>query len=125
MNEYFEQFNIHSKNSSVRLQDLPWNKHAVCEGVFLKHYVTADMSGGGFSCHLVRVEAGCSISEHVHNDNWELHEVINGSGIGVVAGERIPYEEGTIAIIPQGEKHKVEAGEQDLYLWAKFIPALL
>ena len=35
------------------------------------------------------------------------------------------YAQGTITIIPAGSSHKVVAGEDGLYILAKFTPALL
>lgn len=107
------------------LQDLPWKAHASCAGVFLKHLVTAADTQGQFSCHLVRVQAGCEISEHTHPDHWELHEVVAGQGRAFLRGNELAYRPGNIVVIPLGEKHRVVAAGEDLYLWAKFVPALL
>ena len=107
------------------LGDVDWKAHATCPGVSLKHYITGSMTDGKFSCHLVRVQAGCEISEHIHEANWELHEVIGGKGTGELAGKSMAYEAGVTVVIPQGEVHRVAAADEDVYLWAKFIPALL
>ncbi len=39
-------------------------------------------------------------------------------------GAKLPYEAGVISILPIGMPHEVIAGEDGLYLFAKFMPAL-
>ncbi len=109
----------------VDVKSIEWNPHPAFIGVFLKHLVKGELTGNKFSCHLVKVNSGCEIGEHVHEDKWELHEVIGGAGKGFLIDKEIPFEPGVSVVIPEGVKHKVIAGEGGLYLLAKFIPALL
>ncbi|GAP21569.1 cupin domain-containing protein [Leptolinea tardivitalis] len=125
MNNIIDQGIIATVDGELSLSLIPWNKHATCEGVFLKHLIKGEQTGGKFSCHLVKVQAGCQISDHIHPENWELHEVVSGEAIGIIENRQISYEPGTCAVIPQGKIHRVVAGDQDLYIMAKFIPALL
>ncbi len=111
--------------NEIDVKNLVWNAHPTFRGVFLKHLVKGENTDGKFSCHLVKVKAGCEISEHVHENQWELHEVVDGTGRGVLANKEISYELGVSIVIPKGVKHKVIAGEEDLYLLAKFVPALV
>ena len=104
---------------------LAWNSHPSFDGVSLKHLITGRDTGGRFSAHLVRLEPGAEIGDHVHEANWELHEVAEGSGHCVLDGRRIPYEPGVAAIMPENAPHSVRAGEDGLCLLAKFVPALL
>lgn len=103
---------------------LPWNEHPTFLGVALKHLITGKDTNHNFSCHIVRVKAGCEIGNHIHEGKWELHEVIKGNGTCIIADEQILYNVGTIAVIPADIPHTVKADE-DLYMFAKFIPALL
>ncbi|NMB54462.1 MAG: cupin [Leptolinea sp.] len=107
------------------VSDIIWNKHATNEGVFIKHLIKGEATEGKFSCHLVKVLRGCEISDHTHPNNWELHEIICGSGIGYMDGKEIQYTCGAIITIPRGKNHRIVAGDQDLYLLAKFVPALV
>ena len=125
MKEQIEQGKRITMDQSVDIDDIAWNKHSSCHGVFLKHLVTGAETDGKFSFHLVRVQAGCEISEHIHQTNWELHEVVAGNAIGYLGDKTISYVPGTTIVIPEGKKHKVVAGEQDLFLFATFIPALV
>ena len=107
------------------VKDLPWHEHATFPGVALKHLITAKNTGGKFSSHLVRVNSGCEIGKHIHEGKWELHEVIQGHGKCSIENNAVDYYEGVIAIVPPDTVHIVTAEEEDLYLLAKFIPALV
>lgn len=126
-NNLFEAFNNGSlklPTSTVEFTDIPWSKHPTFEGVELKHIVTASETGGQFSYHLVRIAPNKGIKNHIHATQLETHEVIAGSGVCINDDTEILYEVGTISIMPAGIPHEVNAGEDGLYLFAKFIPAL-
>lgn len=108
------------------LAALPWNPHPSFRGVALKHLVTAAQTNGAMSAHLVRVSAGCSLEQHTHPGSLELHEVARGTGQCRLADKSVRYAPGVCGLIPAGVAHSVraDAGE-DLYILAKFAPALL
>ncbi len=116
---------IISAEQATQTAALAWNQHPTCPGVALKHLITGKQTGGALSCHIVKVAAGCEITEHIHADKLELHEILSGNGVGVLVAQEIPYIAGTAVIIPASQPHKVSAGAEDLYLLAKFTPALL
>ena len=125
--ELFEKFN----NGELRLpgdakafKDLAWNKHPTFEGVELKHIITSKETGGTFSYHLVRIAPNKSIKNHIHETQLETHEVIAGHGTCVNDGANLDYAPGVISIMPAKVPHEVNAGEEGLYLFAKFIPVL-
>lgn len=126
-NNLFEAFNngfLKLTNKTVEFADIPWSKHPVFEGVELKHIITSKDTDGKFSYHLVRIAPNKSIENHSHETQLETHEIVAGSGVCINEGITIPYDVGTISIIPSGIPHKVTAGDDGLYLFAKFIPAL-
>lgn len=126
-NHLFESFNTGSlklPKYTVQFADIPWSKHPTFEGVELKHIVTAKDTHGQFSYHLVRIAPNKSIKNHIHETQLETHEIIAGSGICINKGAELSYTVGSISIIPAGIPHEVNAGEDGLYLFAKFIPAL-
>lgn len=126
-NNLFESFNNGSlklPTMVVEFADIPWSKHPTFDGVELKHIVTAKDTNSEFSYHLVRIAPNKSIENHIHETQLETHEVIAGSGVCINDGITIPYETGTISIMPIGIPHEVNAGKDGLYLFAKFIPAL-
>ena len=126
-NGIFEEFDNGSlilPTKTVNFSDIHWTKHPTFEGVELKHIVTAKETNGQFSYHLVRIAPNKSIKNHFHETQLETHEVIAGSGVCINAGVNIPYGAGKISIMLAGVAHEVNAGDDGLCLFAKFIPAL-
>jgi len=115
-----------SPSRDADLTILPWNPHPTFPGVALKHLVTGADTRGALSAHLVRVEPGCCLLEHVHPDKLELHDVVQGAGTCALADKTVRYEPGACGLIPANVAHSVraDAGES-LYILAKFAPALL
>jgi quercetin dioxygenase-like cupin family protein len=109
----------------VPSSDLTWNAHPAFHGVALKHLVPGRASGGRFSVHLVRVDGGCSLREHAHQENWELHQVVEGAGVCRFAGQSVTYAPGVCGVLPAGVAHEVQAGPDGLCLLAVFTPALV
>lgn len=124
----FEKFDEGGKlllpDTTVSFDSIPWSKHPTFEGVELKHIITSEKTGGQFSFHLVRIAPNKKIGNHIHEKQLETHEVISGAGVCVNDGVELPYEAGAISIFPVGVPHEVIAGDDGLYLFAKFMPAL-
>lgn len=120
----FDNGSLKLPTKSVEFSGIPWSKHPSFEGVELKHIITAKDTNGQFSYHLVRIAPNKSIQNHIHKTQLETHEIIAGSGVCINAGITIPYAVGNISIIPAGIAHEVTAGDEGLYLFAKFIPSL-
>ncbi|MBS1481191.1 MAG: cupin domain-containing protein [Christensenellaceae bacterium] len=124
----FEKFDGEGKlllpDTEVAFHAIPWSKHPTFEGVELKHIITSEKTGGQFSYHLVRIAPNKRIGSHIHEKQLETHEVISGVGECVNDGVTLPYETGVISIFPIGVPHEVIAGDNGLYLFAKFMPAL-
>lgn len=126
-NEVFEAFNngaLRLPEQTVPFADIAWSKHPTFEGVELKHIVTAKNTNGAYSYHLVRIAPNKSIKNHIHETQLETHEVIAGNGTCINTGKALSYEPGVISIMPAGVPHEVNAGNDGLYLFAKFMPAL-
>lgn len=98
----------------------PWKEHKDFPGVFLKSLVQR-ADGGLLSCHLVRIEARRGIGRHAHGTSLETHEVVGGSGVCLTPEGEIAYLPGSMAILPPKTPHEVRAGENGLWLFAKFI----
>lgn len=116
---------VETVDGTIKCSELDWSPHPVFEGVNLKHLVTGEKTNGSLSCHVVRVAPGCSIETHTHNPQWELHEIIQGSGQAMLDGEMKTYLPGRSTVIPCGCEHSVRAGDDGLTILAKFFPALL
>lgn len=120
-----QQGRVYCADNNTYINELLWHEHPKFSGVALKHLITGEDTGGTFSSHLVRVNAGCEIGEHLHAGKWELHEVIQGKGKCTIANQEIYYSKGVAAVIPADIPHRIQASENDLYVLAKFVPALL
>lgn len=105
--------------------EIPWSQHPKFKGVYLKHLIKGTDTGGMLSCHMVRIDPHAILEEHVHADQWELHEIIDGEGSFTLESKEVSYHAGSMAIIPKGSKHKVVAGSGGLIILAKFFPALI
>jgi len=121
----FEQGELALSGKRVMFMERDWQPHSQFAGVALKHLLTAADTGGAFSYHLVRVEPGCVIGEHMHATQRETHEVVAGTGVCRSHNEDIVYRTGSIALIEPGVRHAVTAGGEGLLMFAKFIPPLL
>jgi len=121
----FERGELALPGRRTLFRERDWQPHSQFAGVALKHLLTAADTGGAFSYHLVRVEPGCAIGEHIHATQQETHEVIAGAGVCRNQNADIVYRAGVISLIEPGARHAVTAGEEGLLLFAKFIPSLL
>ncbi len=128
MNEIVRELNegrVVYTNRDLDVADLEWHPHPSFTGVFLKHLVKGDSSGGKFSCHLLRIKDGFEIGEHVHQDKVEFINIVGGVGQGELAGKKFACRLGVSIVAPENVKHRIVADNGDVYLLAKFIPALL
>jgi mannose-6-phosphate isomerase-like protein (cupin superfamily) len=113
------------KDREDATESIPWNQHPKFKGVYLKHIIKGTDTEGMLSCHMVKIEPHAILEEHIHENQWELHEIIEGEGKFIIESKETPYHPGRMGIIPKGTKHKVIAGKSGLVLLAKFFPALI
>ena len=115
---------IYLMDKQIDIDTLKWNPHPTFKGVYLKHLITGKETDGKLSCHIVKIDPGCILDTHMHDGKIELHEVAGGSGTMYLDKQEIGYSTGRICLIPANMQHKVVAGKDGLYLFAKFTPAL-
>ena len=65
-----------------------------------------------------------SYPPHTHVGHFVIGIVTAGSISIRIDGQKIDYMPGVISIMPSKVHHEVHAGEEGLYLFAKFMPAL-
>jgi len=109
----------------IDIEKLEWNAHPAFKGVFLKHVIKGESTGNRLSCHLVRIDPRCEIGLHNHAGKSELHEVMDGFGECTLEETTLEYRKGNVGFIPADKYHIVKAGDEGLFLLAKFFPALL
>ena len=115
---------IYLMDKHIDIDTLKWNPHPAFKGVYLKHLITGTDTDGKLSCHIVKIDPGCILDTHIHDGKIELHEVALGSGLMFLDKQEINYSTGRVCLIPVNTPHKVVAGKDGLYLFAKFTPAL-
>lgn len=120
MKNKFENGKITTLEKTIESETIAWNNHPTFAGVSLKHLIKGQDTNNQLSCHLVRVEPHC-----IHDGILEIHEVIDGSGTLFLDKSEVTYNIGSLSVIPANTKHKVIAGDDGLYILAKFSPALL
>lgn len=74
---------------------------------------------------MVKIDPGAVLEEHIHENQRELHEVIEGEGKFHLDTKETSYYPGRMGMIPKRTHHKVIAGEKGMVLLAKFFPALV
>lgn len=122
--ELFNDAKIIYPEKEAEAKDAKWYEHPAFKGVFLKDLVTAEDTNGQFSCHIVKVNAGCEVGSHLHEFQWELNETIAGNGIFILGDKEVVFTAGYTFVTPPEVEHTVIAEGNDLYLLAKFVPAL-
>ena len=122
---YIANGTIHYFDRSENISDVEWARHPGFKGVYLKHMIKGADTSGLFSSHLVKIEPNCCLETHCHENQLELHEVIEGDGLCQLIEDTFDYHLGKMAVIPKKETHMVQAGVNGLILLAKFFPALL
>jgi|WetSurMetagenome_2_1015567.scaffolds.fasta_scaffold242176_3 quercetin dioxygenase-like cupin family protein len=110
---------------ATTVSTLAWNPHAKFGGVFLRHLVTGKETGGRLSLHHVRIDPGCSIGDHTHAGQVEIHDVLAGYGTCILEGKELQYLPGTLGVMPADKVHRIDAGPDGLLLLATFSPALV
>ena len=116
---------IIAETDQRKAEDLPWNPHPKFAGVSLKHLAEGKDTGGRVSLHHVRIASGCSIGDHAHAGQVEIHDVLAGDGTCMLAGKEIPYAPGVMSIMPADTVHRIDAGAGGLLLLATFSPPLV
>lgn len=67
-------------------------------------------SGEGYLVKRLWLSAGCRISLQRHNHRSEHWIVVNGEGLLTLDDTTIKAERGTTLFVPQGARHRAEAG---------------
>ncbi|HOD85502.1 MAG TPA: cupin domain-containing protein [Methanoculleus sp.] len=94
-------------------------------GVRLLDLASGADTGGAFSSHLVRVQKGCEVPDHLHENQWEWNAVLAGQGKMILDGREILFGPGDTFTTPPGVRHTVVADKEDIALLAVFVPGTM
>lgn len=99
-------------------------KHPKEEGVFLKHFFSS-ADNDRLNNLSVKVDVGCQISPHIHDNSSEFYYVVNGVGEFLVDGEWRPIKKGDALKAPMGMEHGIKnTGNETLELFSTFSPSI-
>ncbi len=125
ISDSFETNTLSFFDRDTKISEINWSKHPKYDGVYLKHLIQGSDTNGALSCHIVKIEPNCTIDTHTHEGIFEIHEVIEGSGTCFLVNKIIIYSVGSVAVIPADTIHKIAAGNDGMYILAKYSPALM
>jgi|AGTN01.2.fsa_nt_gi Mannose-6-phosphate isomerase len=122
--ELFADGKVFFPGKELNAAKLSWYEHPAYKGVFMKDLVLGADTEGAFSCHVILVKKGFEVGMHDHKAEWELNEVIEGTGYMVIDGKKVACRPGLSYVTPPGIEHDVSAPNEDMIMTAKFVPAL-
>lgn len=67
-----------------------------------------ELKGKARLCALIRLEPGCSIGPHEHNDEEEIFYFIKGTGLAIEDGKEYIVEPGSALLTGNGRSHSIE-----------------
>ncbi|MDR0747177.1 MAG: cupin domain-containing protein [Helicobacteraceae bacterium] len=102
-----------------------YRPHPTFNGVYMKSLIAYDKSAKRINAMLVKIEPRCKIGDHLHDQEFELHEVIYGQAEATINGVSAAYKTGVISLIAPNVKHSVKADETGVVLLAIFTPYLI
>jgi quercetin dioxygenase-like cupin family protein len=102
-----------------------YKKHPTEKGVFIKHFFCKEDTNGALNNLEVRVEPGCQISPHKHDNSSEFYYVVSGSGMFFINGEWEYIRAGEAIMAPINVEHGIKNHSNSvLILFSTFSPPI-
>lgn len=102
-----------------------YKKHPTEKGVFMKHFFSKDDTNGALNNLEVRIEPGCEIRPHIHDNSSEFYYVVSGSGMFLINGNWEYFRAGEAIIAPINVEHGIKNhSNETLVLFSTFSPAI-
>ena len=102
-----------------------YEKHPKDKGVFIKHFFSKADTNGVLNNLEVRIEPGCQISPHRHENSDEFYYVVSGSGMFLINGEWEYVHAGEAMVAPINTEHGVKNHSSEaLVLFSTFVPPI-
>ena len=100
-----------------------YKKHPTEKGVFIKHFFSKEDTNGILNNLEVRVESGCQINPHKHENSAEFCYVVSGNGLFLVNGEWECIRAGEAIMSPINTDHGIKNNSNEtLILFSTFSP---
>ncbi|MBF0549667.1 MAG: cupin domain-containing protein [Deltaproteobacteria bacterium] len=98
--------------------------HPHNEGVYLKHFF-GRADNDRLNNVEVKIEPGCRIAPHVHDNSTEFFYIVSGVGEFLIDGQWSAIKPGDAMIAPQGEEHGLINTElEPLVIFSTFSPPI-
>jgi quercetin dioxygenase-like cupin family protein len=91
-------------------------------GVKMKHFFS-NADNDRLNNLEVRIDPGCQISQHIHDNSSEFYYVVDGSGDFFINGQWSQVKKGDAMKAPMGEEHGLKnTGHEPFILFSTFSP---
>lgn len=98
--------------------------HPKFQGVYLKHFFSS-ADNDRLNNMEVKIDPGCQISPHQHDDSTEFFYVLEGEGEFLIDGKWSPVKKGYALVAPLGEQHGFKNSKDvPLMLFSTFSPSI-
>ena len=102
-----------------------YENHPTQKGVYIKHFFLGEDTKGLFNNLEVRIEPGCEIKSHIHEDSAEYFYIAKGCGKFLLNGEWEHVRAGDALFSPKGVEHAIKNITNDpLILFSTFSPPI-
>lgn len=101
-----------------------YEKHPSMKGVYLKHFFSGEIDNRLNNLE-VRIEPGCEITSHTHDNSNEFYYVVKGNGLFLIDGKWEYIREGEALLAPKTVEHGLKNNTNEtLVLFSTFSPPL-
>lgn len=102
-----------------------YKKHPTEKGVSIKYFFSKEDTNGALNNLEVRIEPGCQISPHKHDNSSEFYYVVSGCGMFLINGEWEYIHAGEAMVAPMNVEHGIKNNSNELLiLFSTFSPAI-
>ncbi len=110
----------------TKLEDLEWEPHPRLKGVKIKTMLSRKKDNADITCYLVSVPKGGEVTGHIHEKSDEAIYPLKGKGKMFIEGEgEFDLIPGAFVRLPKNTTHRGYDIEEDLLLYAVFVPPIL
>jgi mannose-6-phosphate isomerase-like protein (cupin superfamily) len=103
---------MYRKESEMKLQIREKMRGGKGEVKILHIFEKEELNGKARLCALIRLDPGCSIGPHEHNDEEEIFYFIRGRGLAIEDGKEYIVEPGSALLTGGGLSHSIENTHQ-------------
>ena len=108
-----------------RLDSVTETAHPFLENVGMKTLYSKRDDNAEITCFVVRCAIGSEIEEHVHQDETDIIQVLQGKAKMWVEDRGVfILESGVFVVVPKGFRHRTFNVEEELLIYDVFTPPM-